>query len=327
MWVIVVVAGLLLIAAIVNRMAARDRTPPLERHERALAALAELATQPRPSVPATPGAELPSGHIRILDSAPPASARKRTTRRPAAAKRRTPATRARTRRPNSTSPPPIEDPARPTIHIGFAEPIDEPTPDRAEPPTPVPAEPVVVAATSAAPAPPAATPLALGPTRRRRHLHPPATRAAVVAAVVVGGGALGMALAAGGNNGRGTGNTPRAVAPVTATVSTTLPPPTTPPVQLAAHVETLPTGDANVSVPGPFTLALHATGMCWVQVSGANGQTLFTGTLYPGQNQQVSGAAPLVVRLGNTPGMTLAVNGAALDLSGVAKTANVRFLS
>ena len=64
-----------------------------------------------------------------------------------------------------------------------------------------------------------------------------------------------------------------------------------------------------------------------MQVTGPFGQTLYQGTLYAGQAQQVDGATPLVVRLGNTPAVGLAVDGTQLDLSGVGRTANVRFMS
>jgi hypothetical protein len=41
--------------------------------------------------------------------------------------------------------------------------------------------------------------------------------------------------------------------------------------------------------------------------------------------QQVAGGASLVVRLGNTPAIGLAVDGRPLDLTGVSQTATVRF--
>jgi len=330
MWVIIVVVGLLLIATIVNRMGARDRTPPLVRHEKALAALAELSHQPRPAVPDTPSADLPAGHIRILSEAPPPAPRKRPARRPAAASRRTKTASARARHPSGARarPTPAAESARPTIHIGFDAP-DEPAgidPAVADEHG-TDAEPVVMPAFAPTALP--AVPLATTHPTTRRHDRRLVTRTAVVAAVIVGGGAVGMALAGGGNAHRKNTSPPRRVSTqVTAPATTAVPVPTTaaPPAQLAAQVTA--TGDANVSVPGSsFTLAMHATGMCWVQVSAANGQTLFTGTLYPGQDQQLIGTAPLVVRLGNTPGMTLTINGTALDLNGVAKTANVHFLS
>ena len=107
-------------------------------------------------------------------------------------------------------------------------------------------------------------------------------------------------------------------APAAPTTSTTA-------ASLVGQVVPTPTGDASVAVHGPFTLSLHATGRCWVQVVGATGQSLFEGTLNPGQTQSVSGAPPLTVRLGNTRGITLLVDGSNLDLAGVANTANVQF--
>jgi len=329
MWVIAVVAGLLFVASIVHRYGSRDRTPPLERHEKALAALADLAHQPRPAVPEAHETGVPPGHIRILAQAPDRIPRKRATKRPAAAvNRRTKTAAARARHPSTGKRVHADVSARPTLHIGFdqpVEPIDIEPPDAA-PDTPPP-EPVL----SPAPAPDArpAVPSAASWANPRRHRYRGATRAALVGAVIVAGGAVGMAIAGGGTHHKSSGRAPRVAdqpaavtePPTTAAFAT----PTTAPARFTSQI--LPTGDANVSVLGSFTLTLHATGMCWVQVSAANGQTLFMGTLYPGQNQQLVGSAPLVVRLGNTPGMTLTIDGTALDLNGVGRTANLHFLS
>jgi hypothetical protein len=62
-----------------------------------------------------------------------------------------------------------------------------------------------------------------------------------------------------------------------------------------------------------------------VQVSDPTGRVLFSGTLHAAQTQQVAGGASLVVRLGNTPAIGLAVDGQPLDLAGVGHTATVRF--
>jgi hypothetical protein len=92
-------------------------------------------------------------------------------------------------------------------------------------------------------------------------------------------------------------------------------------VQLVA----LATGDATITVRVPFSLTLRATGPCWVQVRTQHGPTLFEGTLQAGQTHTVTNAAPLVVRLGNTPAMTRVVDRTQLDLAGVARTANLQF--
>jgi hypothetical protein len=329
MWVIVVVAGLLIVATTVHRLRSRaDRVPPLERHEKALAALADIAHEPRPPVPEPHETGVPPGHIRILPEPPDRVPRKRATKRPAAAvNRRTKTAAARARHPSTGKRVHADVAARPTLHIGFeqpGEPIEATLSDTAAAGTP--AEPVF----SPAPAPDArpAVPSAASWAKPRRHHSGRATRAALVGAVIVAGGAVGMAIASGGAHPKASARAPRVAdqpAAVTEPPTTAALPPTTAPVRFTSQI--LPTGDANVSVPGAFTLTLHATGMCWVQVSAANGQTLFMGTLYPGQNQQLVGSAPLVVRLGNTPGMALTIDGTALNLNGVGRTANLHFLS
>jgi cytoskeleton protein RodZ len=146
-----------------------------------------------------------------------------------------------------------------------------------------------------------------------------------VAATIVG--AVLIATASGHSSGKRASSRPPA-AQAQAAPRTTVPATTTPPTTaatLVGQLVTLPTGDASVSVRGPFTLALQATGRCWVQVTGANGQTLFEGTLQQGEVQTVSGAAPLTVRIGNTRSIALRVDGSNLDLAGVANTANVNF--
>ena len=82
----------------------------------------------------------------------------------------------------------------------------------------------------------------------------------------------------------------------------------------------------STTVAVPYTLTLTASGTCWVSVQSDTGQTLYEGTLQPGQQQHVAGGGPLTVRLGNTPAMQISVDGHALTLEGVANTANVRFV-
>jgi len=71
MWVIAAVVVLLIATFVLNRLVNRDRTAPLERHERALAALRDLAERPRPVVrDVAPSITLPDEHIRILTDGP-----------------------------------------------------------------------------------------------------------------------------------------------------------------------------------------------------------------------------------------------------------------
>ena len=94
-----------------------------------------------------------------------------------------------------------------------------------------------------------------------------------------------------------------------ATTTTTVPRPT------AQFVADPTTGNGTVTVSAPFTLTLATTNAaCWVSVDTDNGQTLFTGTLQPGAQQQVPATGPLTVRLGNTAAIQISVNGTPLQL-------------
>ena len=96
---------------------------------------------------------------------------------------------------------------------------------------------------------------------------------------------------------------------------------------MAARVISTTAGNGSVTVVVPFTVTLAATGRCWVSVRDESGKTLFEGTLNAGELQHVVGSGPLVVRIGNTSAMTMMLNGAQLDLSGIARTADVNFVS
>jgi hypothetical protein len=74
-------------------------------------------------------------------------------------------------------------------------------------------------------------------------------------------------------------------------------------------------------------MTLHATGTCWVEITDPTGRSLFTGTLRSGQDQLIPSRGPIVVRLGYTPAITIAVDGVDLDLSGLAQTTSINFQS
>lgn len=319
MWVIPVIAVLIIAAVVLNRFLTRDTTHPLERHERALAALRELSEKPRPVVrDLAPPPALPSEHIRILGDGPDDVPKRRQRSRRSAASARSRRAGART-----VQPDPVE---LPVIPIGDAD-EDEP----ALPPTPAPKAPAPAAQPAAAVAaaevpelpvpPPSSWAEPNRPWMSRRALTSAGVGVAVAATFV---GAFLITT----ENGHGSGNHASPPVQVPAAPRTTAAPSTTTPTTAAlpgVQLVNLPTGDASVSVRGPFTLSLQATGRCWVQVTGATGQTLFEGTLLQGEVQTVSGTPPLTVRLGNTRGIALRVDGSNLDLAGVANTANVRF--
>jgi hypothetical protein len=317
MWVIPVIAVLILAAVMLNRFLTRETAHPLERHERALEALRELSEKPRPVVrDLQPPPALPSEHIRILPDTPDEAPKRRP-------RSRRPVTSARSRRAASRTvqPDPVE---LPVIPIGNAD--VEALPRTPAPPAPPPAEPAAAVA-------PGVQELPVPPPSRWAESSGSWPSRRVASAVGVGvavaatlAGALLITTANGHGGAKGASSRPPAQA--AAAPRTTVPAPTTTPTTaatLVGQLVALPTGDASVSVRGPFTLALQATGRCWVQVTGANGQTLFEGTLQQGEVQMVSGVAPLTVRLGNTRGIALRVDGSNLDLAGVANTANVNF--
>jgi hypothetical protein len=84
-------------------------------------------------------------------------------------------------------------------------------------------------------------------------------------------------------------------------------------------------GNATFRVAFPVTLTLRTTHACWVLASNQAGQTLYTGTLQPSQQQQIQTAGALVVRVGNSSGLTLFVNNVPAALTGVANTATLTF--
>ncbi|MGO9874531.1 MAG: DUF4115 domain-containing protein [Acidimicrobiia bacterium] len=84
-------------------------------------------------------------------------------------------------------------------------------------------------------------------------------------------------------------------------------------------------GNATIHVAFPVTLTLRATSACWVLASDPAGQTLYTGTLRPGQQQQLQANGIFDVRLGNSTGIVISVNNIPLTLTGIANTATLTF--
>jgi hypothetical protein len=309
MWALGVIAGLLLIGALTRHLLQRDNVPPMERHLRALETLRDLAEHPHPAVlGVAPVPKYSTDHVRILERAPAAAkpTRRSTAKRPPA---RAGARRSTKSRAGATRP----EVERATIVI---RPALERTRPEPEPPEPAPPEPEQVAAVRE-------------PRLSRERLTsipaPVRTSAAAIATVVV---ALGILVAAGWSE----HGPPHAAAKVTheaahapRAVST---PRISPPKSVATPVGvrmTRTTTGGTVSVHTPFQLTLHANGSCWIQITDTAGHQLFTTTLRSGQEQRIPGAESIVLRLGYTPAITISVDGATLDLSGLAQTANVNF--
>ncbi|MDP9336251.1 MAG: DUF4115 domain-containing protein [Actinomycetota bacterium] len=301
MWPLGVIAGVISAGALARVFLGRDRVPPMERRLRALALLRDLAEQPRSAIPdLVPPPEPPTDHVRILEEAP--EGERASTRRPAT--RRTRAQRSGEPH-SSASSAAIE---RPTIEIRSSAARD---------PGPLIAE-----------AAPTGGPAVTAPASRHFSRVSVAAIAAafvvavtgIVAAVALNGHSPARATASHAHQGRA--EKPRSLVSTTATAapSTTTPAPVAPVVARS-------TNGATVSVRNPFRLTLHANGTCWVEITDATRHTLFTATLHSGQQQEIPGAGPIVVRLGYTPAMTISVDGIDLDLSGLGQTTNLTFQS
>jgi Domain of unknown function (DUF4115) len=313
----------------------RPRVPPMEQRKRALAALRDLAEQPRPQlVDPVPPPSYPTEHVRILEQVPPGARPRRRTpaRRPAARQRNG-------HKPRKAAPTtrPLAD--RPTIAVcpspAFAE-GDEPAVRLLDPAISVEATRVVVpepdagvaeAVVVASPAdevqldrPRSRLPLS------RLRLGTPGVVAAVAALTL--GTILAVAYSnQGSSSGRARAGRVVSAPPPTA-ASTTVPAPTTTVPVAAVPVATVPivarsTNGATVSVRSPSSLTLQATGACWIEVDDATGHTLFSGTLHAGQQQQIAISGPLVLHLGYTPAVIISVNSTKLDLSGLSQTASL----
>lgn len=325
--IIVVIVGLAAAVCANALYTRRNREDSLERHERALNALRDLNEHPHPE-PEPIHEELPTDHVKILEERPQGSTPpRRRTRRPASARRMTARSRPRgfASRPTAAQLPrtPSSAPPVPQSATPPAQADEQPEPPRIA----VPATPIVFddgAGERVSTPTPASLP-------RSRGLSVPAVPRSVAVAVAVALVAVLIASvtafvltdrSSSGTRGR-SASPPAAIATTTTTppptVTTTVPKPT---AQFTASAS----GNGTVTVAVPFTLTLTATNAsCWVSVDDASGHNVFSGTLKPGEQQQVPGTGPLTVRLGNSPAIQMSVNGAPLSLAGVANTANVQF--
>ena len=327
MWVWAGVAGVIAAVVLGRLIFGRDNVPPMERHLRGLDALRDLAEQPRPAIPDQVAPREPStDHVRIL-AEPPANARaprRAAARRTAARSTRSSRSRSRSARAAKAgagiSLPVIE---RPTIEIRPFEPVAF---------EPGPIEPG--AGVDPLPAPGGAPSRSARVSRFARDrvaaVSSPAAAAAIGAAtVVVAIAAIALAgLGDRGGAGAAASKTPppAALRPAAAPTTTTSTPATVAPARVAPVVARSTRG-ATVSVHSPFQMTLHASGACWVEITDPTGRTLFNATLRPGQSQLIPSRGPIVVRIGYTPAITIAVDGVDLDLSGLAQTTSINFQS
>ncbi len=106
--------------------------------------------------------------------------------------------------------------------------------------------------------------------------------------------------------------------PSTTTTTTTVPRSLLQPVVTAG-------GNGTIQVAFPVTVTLRATSNCWVLANDPADQTLYTGTLRPGQQQQIQASGIFDLRLGNSTGILISVNNIPLTLTGIASTATLTF--
>lgn len=85
------------------------------------------------------------------------------------------------------------------------------------------------------------------------------------------------------------------------------------------------TADNNITAPaaadtavGNTILSLQFNAECWLEVTDATGKRLAYGTRQAGQNERLTGTAPLKVTLGNAAAAAVQLNDVAVDLSGYA---------
>ncbi len=85
--------------------------------------------------------------------------------------------------------------------------------------------------------------------------------------------------------------------------------PTHPPTSAAGGPAQPPEPAASAPAPdGQFQIALAARGRCWVTIR-SDGKIVFTGTLSPGERQELSVGGDVSLTVGNAGGIDLALNG------------------
>lgn len=268
----------------------RHAPDPLERHERALAALRDLAEHPRAMPPAPPPPA--SEHVHLV-SAP---AEPRPVRDPSGARRRP----ARPTRPAESDDRPVGAwlPARPGSPAPGPHPVEASEPAREVP----------------APAP-RSEPRRTGPLQGRSGLR----RIPLVAAAVAATLATATVGAAAFGSDRAPAPVARPSRPATASTAPTAPT-TVPTPRLVTNGS-----EAVVRLAGPAVVTVAATARCWVRVGRPDGTTVWEETLDTGEGRAIDARAPVTVDVGNLPGVAFAVNGRPLVVAGLPATARLRF--
>lgn len=92
------------------------------------------------------------------------------------------------------------------------------------------------------------------------------------------------------------------------------PPETLPTAAPQAAASPLPSPAPTTAAEGELTVALNFTQTSWARVNDADGRALINGLMNAGQRQTVRGKPPIMVFLGNAPGVVLTVDGQVVDL-------------
>ncbi|WP_339487500.1 RodZ family helix-turn-helix domain-containing protein [Pseudomonas sp. EL_65y_Pfl2_R95] len=94
-------------------------------------------------------------------------------------------------------------------------------------------------------------------------------------------------------------------------------PPATPTEAPAAAAQTQPaaTEAAPAAVAGEGNVSINFTANCWLQLTDANGKVVYSGLKKAGESLNVSGKAPLQLRLGFASGAQVTYNGQAVDVA------------
>ena len=119
-----------------------------------------------------------------------------------------------------------------------------------------------------------------------------------------------------GARGSGASTTSRRGQGASSPASSSAPAATAPhgPVSLVAS-SAQPHGAAYSAPASPYTVAIDASGLCWVLAEEVpSGQVLWTGTLQAGDSRSFSGSGTVQMRLGAASDVTVSVDGSPLAL-------------
>lgn len=90
------------------------------------------------------------------------------------------------------------------------------------------------------------------------------------------------------------------------------------------QADTVPAADP---IPGNVRMQFSYSGDSWTEVTDADGRRLFFGLARSGRTVEVEGRGPIVVFLGNAPGVSLRVDGAPFDIAPFIRDGNVARLT